>query len=202
MAANSKLAPPGHGSVAVSSVSASMGEVCQSLCGVVYDYWRKAKGDAFAPTWAAFDLPDLPGNCVRCIHVVDVHQDPFDITFRFWGTGLTDVLYFDRTGQSLLSTDMGYLNEDRRTQVLADYRAVIDTRAPYPFLWDAASTGARPRRLIVPTLRLPLSDDGARVSHVVTHFDFTDTRSIWEEMFRVAERDQPAVPPSDNDSSS
>ncbi len=190
--------PPGHGSVAVTSIAAELADVRQSLCGVVYDYWQSLRGEAFAPSWAAFDLPELPGDCVRFTHVVDVHRDPFDIRFRFWGTGLTDVLYFDRTGQSLLTTDMGYLNEERRTQVLADYGTVIENRAPYPFLWDAAASGSRPRQLIVPTLRLPLSDDGETVSHIVTHFDFTDTRPIWEEMFRVAERDQPLAVPSDN----
>ena len=176
------------GSVTVNSVQVPLEQIRDSNCHTVFEYWDGLRGGRFAPTWREFELNDLPPDCIRYTHVVDVHEDPFDITFRFWGTGLTQVLYFDRTGQSLLSTNMGYLVEARRQQVLKDYRTVIDNKEPFPFLWDASSSRKHRLRMIVPSLRLPISDDGKRVTHIVTHFDFTDQRDKWEIMFDVKAR--------------
>lgn len=177
------------GSVAVSSVHVTMADVMESGCRVIHDYWNKARGERFAPSWQAFDLIRQPANLIRYTHVVDISTDPFDVTFRFWGTGLSDVLYFDRTGQSLLTTHMGYLDERRRDQVLADYQAVIQSRAPMPFLWDASVTRESARRMIVPSIRLPLSQDNERVTSIATHFDFASQKAhIWEAMFDVHRR--------------
>jgi len=177
------------GSVAVTSVHVPLAGIMDSGCRELFDHWNRVRGEAFAPSWRAFDLIHMPANLIRYTHVVDISAEPFDVTFRFWGTGLTDVLYFDRTGQSLLTTNMGYLDERRRDQVLADYRAVIETRAPMPFLWDASATREHARRLIVPSIRLPLSGDGERVTNIVTHFDFASQQSrVWEELFDVQNR--------------
>ncbi len=179
----------GLGTVSVSSVRVSLEEIIDSDCLDIYQHWDSLRGDHFAPSWEEFDLSYLPANCIRYTHVVDISHDPFDVTFRFWGTGLTDVLYFDRTGQSLLNTNMGYLDEHRRDQVLNDYKDVIESRAPMPFLWDASSTREQARRLIVPSIRLPLSATNERVDNIVTHFDFEHQQStIWEDMFDVKNR--------------
>lgn len=177
------------GSVAVTSVQVPLDQIMDSGCRRIYEHWNAVRGERFAPTWNDFDLIQLPGTLIRYSHVVDIRDDPFDVRFRFWGTGLTDVLYFDRTGQSLLTTNMGYLDENRRQQVLADYKTVLKTRAPMPFLWDAASTRELARRLIVPSIRLPLSGDGRRVTNIVTHFDFASQQSDqWETLFDVWNR--------------
>ena len=176
------------GSVRVNPDMVPLESVWDSGCRAVYEYWDRLRGKRFAPAWEEFELITLPPNCIRYTHVVDIHENPFDITCRFWGTGLTDVLYFDRTGQSLLTTNMGYLDESRRREVLDNYRTVIDTKAPFPFLWDASSARQHVNRLVVPSLRLPLSGDGERVTHVVTHFDFTASQDTWEQMFHVHER--------------
>lgn len=179
------------GSVAVSSVHVTMTDVMESGCRIIYEHWNKVRGERFAPSWRAFDLIHQPANLIRYTHVVDISTDPFDVTFRFWGTGLSDVLYFDRTGQSLLTTNMGYLDEHRRDQVLADYKTVIQSRVPMPFLWDASVTRESARRMIVPSIRLPLSQDNERVTSIVTHFDFASQKTdIWEAMFDVHRRGQ------------
>ena len=179
------------GSVAVSSVHVTMTDVMESGCRIIYEHWNKVGGERFAPSWRAFDLIRQPANLIRYTHVVDISTDPFDVTFRFWGTGLSDVLYFDRTGQSLLTTNMGYLDEHRRDQVLADYKTVIQSRVPMPFLWDASVTRESARRMIVPSIRLPLSQDNERVTSIVTHFDFASQKTdIWEAMFDVHRRGQ------------
>ena len=177
------------GSVAVTSVQVPLDDIMESGCRGIYEHWNAVRGERFAPDWTGFDLIRLPGDRVRYTHVVDIATEPFDVTFRFWGTGLTDVLYFDRTGQSLLTTNMGYLDERRREQVLAGYRTVIDTRAIMPFLWDASSTREHARRLIVPSIRLPLSWDGETVTNIVTHFDFASQQTRqWEALFDVHNR--------------
>lgn len=174
--------------VRVNSVRVPVETILASNCRTTLEYWNLRRGERFAPTWREFDLPDLPAEVIRFTHVVDVNRDPFDLTFRFWGTGLTDVLFFDRTGQSLSVTNMGYLDEDRRRQVMEDYQAVIESRDILPFLWDASSTREHAATLVVPSLRLPLSDDGERVTHIVTHFDFAGNRAEWERIFEVHKR--------------
>ena len=180
----------GLGAVAVTSARVSLAEVMDSGCRDIHDYWNTLRGDRFAPTWKEFDLISLPPRCIRYTHIVDLSTDPFDATFRFWGTGLTDVLHFDRTGKSILTTNMGYLNEARRAQVLADQKAMTEIRAPMPFLWDASSAREYARRLIVPSIRLPLSADGERVTNVITHFDFAaQDEGAWRDIFDVQSRE-------------
>ncbi len=176
------------GTVSVSSIRVPLDKVWQSHCRDLYEFWQVKRGDRIAPTWREFELVELPNACVRFMHVVDVRDDPFDIVYRFWGTGLTEVLHFDRTGSSQLTTNMGYLEETRRQQVIADYRAVIEERRPLPFLWDAHSTRADADPLVVPSLRVPISNDGVRVTQVATHFDFTQNREQWEQVFLYFER--------------
>lgn len=177
------------GTVTVSSVRVSIEDITESSCLKLYEFWDSLREDRFAPTWEEFDLSYLPATCIQNTHVVNISTEPFDITFRFWGTGLTDVLYFDRTGQSLLTTNMGYLDDHRREQVLSDYCAVIKSKAPLPFLWDASSTREHSSRLIVPSIRLPLSADNDRITSIITHFDFaSQDRKTWEEMFEVNNR--------------
>ena len=177
------------GTVHVDSVRVALEALSASHCRTVYDYWNDLRGDRFAPTWQEFDLWRLHPAVIPFTHVADVRQAPFDIVYRFWGTGMTEVLGYDRTGKSLTSAPMGYLDEDRRRHALADYQEVVATRAPKPFLWDAASARRDRLRLIVPGQRLPLSDDGARVTQVVTTIDFSDTREIWEDLFEVHKRE-------------
>lgn len=179
------------GTVTVTSARISIDDIAASDCLKLYEFWDILREDRFAPTWEEFDLSYLPANCIQYTHVVDISTEPFDITFRFWATGLTRVLYFDRTGQSLLKTNMGYLVEHRREQVLSDYCAVIKSKKPMPFLWDASSTREHSRRLIVPSIRLPLSADNNKVTGIITHFDFaSQDKSVWEKMFEVNNRSE------------
>ena len=176
------------GNVHVSSVRVPLEDVWDSSCRHLYEYWNQCRGDNFAPTWTAFELSDLPPDCIRYSHVVDLHQTPFDITFRFWGTELTDVLFYDRTGESLLSTNMGYLEDSRRRYVMADYLEMLESQQPAPFLWDASATHEHTGKLVVPSLRVPISNNGVNVTQVATHFDFTDKRDTWENLFQVHQR--------------
>ena len=173
------------GNVRVSSVRVPLNEVLDSNCRAIFEYWDRCRAESFAPTWRGFELMDLPPDCIRYTHVVDIHDGSFDITFRFWGTGLTDILHFDRTGESLLTTTMGYLYEARRQSVLSDYQTVIDTMMPLPFLWDASFAREHASHVAVPSIRLPISNDGKRVTQIATHFDFTDKRDTWQMLFRA-----------------
>lgn len=174
--------------IRVSTVEVAFSTVMDSGCRTAYEFWDERRDDEFAPTWRAFELIELPGKIVRYFHVVDIHEDPFDITFRFWGTGLTDVLNFDRTGRSLLTTDMGYFDESRRQQILEDYQKVIDRRVPFTFLWDASSARETSYSLVVPSIRLPISNDGERVTQIATYFDFESRRKEWQQLFEAHKR--------------
>lgn len=171
------------GTVHVESVEVSQDIILSSACGGVHAYWDEVRADRFAPPWTEFELILLPPKSIPYTHIVDIDHSEFDISYRFWGTGLIDILGGDRTGYSLLHTKMGVLAENRRLQILNDYRKVLETREPQFFLWDAASAKGGGRSMVIPSLRLPLSNDGETVDHKLTTFDFSGRRNEWERLF-------------------
>ena len=83
------------------SVLVSVAKVLDSNCRFLYEKWDSLCGSDFAPSLKEIDLPRLPSNIIPFIRVVDVSHAPFDLTYRFWGTGLANRLGSKRTGTSL-----------------------------------------------------------------------------------------------------
>jgi len=166
--------------VSIQSVEVPLADILASDCDFLYAYWNDLRGDRFAPRWDEFHLIELPAPLIPFLYVVDVLHDPFDLRFRFWGTGLTTVFKRDHTGQSLSNTDLGIISEERRIRIMDDNRAVVDRRAPFPFLWDTRTAGRS--RMAAPAIRLPLSDDGEAVTNIVCGFDFTDKHYSWTRL--------------------
>ena len=52
----------------------------------VLGYWNSLRGDRFASTWEEFDFLALGPHFIPYLTVVDVHREPLDFVFRFWGT--------------------------------------------------------------------------------------------------------------------
>lgn len=122
------------------------------------DYWRSTKGQTFAPRWTDFHLHELPSKTLPYILVLDVVGDPPEYVYRYWGSGHTQYHQRDYTGKKL--TDMA--DEWSADLLTRQYNAVRDTRRPLVFL-NTYEGVEEPLK----SLRMPLSEDGASVTHIV-----------------------------------
>jgi hypothetical protein len=128
----------------------------------LFGYWRTIHPVDRLPGRRQFDPaanPDLLPN----LKLVDVHREPLRLRYRLLGTAIDAAL-----GRSVVDQ---WLDEVHGTHpnwptLLADYRAVIDSRAP---CWrrGAPRVVADIDCAIVETLRLPLARDGQRVDMVL-----------------------------------
>ncbi len=159
------------------SVRVSVAKVLESNCRLVYELWDSLRGNNFAPSWKDFDLQRLPAHVIAFTRVVDVLHAPFDLKYRFWGTGLVTVLGQERTGKSLTTLPVA-----RVPQAIAEYKIVIQEKAPYALVYNAKTTKpAAP--LYAPAIRLPLSDNGKTVDKVITYADFDADQDKWLGVF-------------------
>lgn len=145
----------------------------------VLETWERLRGARFAPSWREVDLTRLPGKIVPFICVADVQLDPEDFIYRFWGTGHTEVKGKDNTGKSVRAHDPPELGE----AIFREYARVTRERMPLAFRHDLYPE-LRHAAMYQDTLRLPLSDDGTRVTHVLSYADW---QSRWEDWQRIFE---------------
>lgn len=57
---------------------------------ICYDYWVSLKGNRHLPSWRDWQWSALPPDIIPYFMVVDVHRDPMDYVFRFWGTAFVE----------------------------------------------------------------------------------------------------------------
>ncbi len=159
------------------SVRVPVATVLESNCRLVYELWDSLRGSNFAPSWKGFDLQRLPPQTISFTRVVDVLHTPFDLKYRFWGTGLVTVLGDERTGKSFAKLPAG-----RVTQAIAEYEIVIREKKPYALVYNAKTTKpAMP--LYAPAIRLPLTDNGETVDKIITYADFNADQNKWLGVF-------------------
>lgn len=143
------------------------------------DTWNALRDGRFAPPWRVVDLLRLPTAVIPFIAVVDVVAEPEDFVYRFWGTGHTAVKGSDLTGKSAREHRPAALGE----VIFDEYRRVVAERQPLGFRHDLQP---HPYCLSVfqDTLRLPLSDDGETVTHVVSFSDWRTRSKEWQQIFQ------------------
>ncbi|MDD9877128.1 MAG: hypothetical protein OXR84_06770 [Magnetovibrio sp.] len=128
-------------------------------------YWdslRQARRSPVGPRWSDIDLMRVPPNLIQGTMVVDVLMDPLDFRIRFWGTGLVRAFEMDLTGERLSTVDHHGLMAAFVDQAP---RLVIDAKPQ--FMINRVSV-SEDRALELPIVRLPLSDDGEKVSGIMT----------------------------------
>jgi len=144
-------------------------EICQPSVATFMYYWRSLRGDRFAPAWNEFDLFALGTESIPRVIVVDVNRAPFRIDYRFWGTANVKVKGFDMTGKSLdaFPPNRGAIAREEYRRVVTDKRPIAfkDTLA-LPSDQQRSGLERAPFDQII--VRVPLSDDGAFVDHVVS----------------------------------
>ncbi|NQV99084.1 MAG: PAS domain-containing protein [Rhodospirillales bacterium] len=160
------------------ALDALEGDTARSL-----SYWRQLTGQREMPTWREFDLMKVPATLIRTSHVVDIENDADDFIFRFWGTGSAEIHNQELTGR--------YLSEMRPLELgrlaIANIKQLIAARQPIAVTTTLMSR-SQPEKFQV-ILRLPLSDDGIRVTHAVTITEFPLGRYYSREAFEKHDED-------------
>jgi len=141
----------------------------EELSGVVA-YWKGLGGERPMPSWSEFELVQIPPSLLVTTHVTDVIAGWDDYLVRFWGTGFVDIHDQEATNRWVSEIEPPELG----TAVVDSIRTVIKARAPRAFT-ILLQTPGRPEKFQV-VLRLPLSDDGETVNHVVTVSRFPQGR--------------------------
>lgn len=141
---------------------------CRPETVILYEYWRRKRGDRLMPSRADLDPTEIPTRLLPCISLVDVVSDERRYVYRLAGTADVQVRGFDPTGKSVREAFFGPNAEN----ALSCYDKVVSTRAPLldtePFV---ATNG---RYASEETIFLPLSDDGRRVNKILVFSPFRD----------------------------
>ncbi len=132
----------------------------------LHAYWQERRGGRVAPSRADIDPVDLPASLLPHLLLIDVEHDPLDFRYRLAGTAADHIHGLRLRGVRVLDLKPApfarMLHEDlvRMAQDLA----------PQYVRHGFTNREARVRRFRV--LRLPLSDDGARLDMVLVLAEF------------------------------
>ncbi len=149
----------------------------------VIDYWDSKCGEKFAPSWDSIDLMDLPPEILPNCMVVDIKDPIIETRYRFFGTGIVQLIGAEMTRQTLADIK----SEAKLDHIINQYQHVVNARKPVIFL--AAYMGQSGQKLCDLMLRLPLPDDMERVSNVISFEDFGDYSHDLQELYSVIDMD-------------
>ncbi len=122
-------------------------------------YWERKRGTRFAPSWRDISLMDFPPKVIPAIVVTDINHETFEMSYRFWGSQLTEMHGHDYTGET---------PADLMPKLLAEgsvnaYQVLIEKKIPQLEIKEFYHREVLRGRQMV--LRLPLSNDGENVSN-------------------------------------
>jgi len=142
-------------------------------------YWQQLSGAKDKiPSWSDFELQNIPPRVLVTTHVTDVVEKWEDYRIRFWGSGFVDIHNQEATHQWVSEIDPPELG----AAVVENIAAVVDAGEPRAYT-ILLQTPGRPQKFQV-VLRLPLSDDGQTVNHVVTVSEFPQGRYWSQDAFK------------------
>tara|TARA_R110000868_G_scaffold404811_1_gene683393 strand:- start:40099 stop:40605 length:507 start_codon:yes stop_codon:yes gene_type:complete len=140
--------------------------------------WEKAKGDEFAPPWNAIDLMQFPAPAIPRVCVVDVQHSPLDFTYRYWGTGITQMHNLDATKQSIKTVPPPHYAE----VLFKQYELVFSSQEPMTYACQFEDDNGLERQYVV--RRHPLSDDGLTVTDVLSMEEYGESREELRKLFK------------------
>lgn len=132
--------------------------------------WEGLRQGGLAPKWRSGDLLLLPPSVVPFVSVIAVGegQAPFD--YRYFGSGLAGIHRFELTKKSTNAIEP----EAFRNLAVDQYCDAIRAAAPLLFINEIPSKTEH-LHYRSEVLRLPFSDDGATITHVMS---VEDVKSI------------------------
>jgi len=126
----------------------------------VFDRWQKARANHWAPSWNAYQMESLPPKVIPWCAVVDVLRDPPDFAYRFWGTERANL-----QGQELTGKPLSEFEPAQMAELLAEELVQV-TESRQPLFFRKRHTPPNGSELRFESLRVPLSEDGERVTMV------------------------------------
>ncbi|MGJ3261410.1 MAG: hypothetical protein ACFE0S_17550 [Rhodospirillales bacterium] len=145
-----------------------------------YEYWLTLKGERRSPAWREWDWFQLPTALIPYFMVVDVHYEPQDFVYRFWGTASVDMHGKDFTNLSVSMIRSPVTAE----QTIEQYKEVVACHEAVGSEYTVKA-GENGLPYVQTSLRMPFSDDGERVTQIATYVDWSrDHIKIREEHLR------------------
>lgn len=142
----------------------------------VYRFWLTACKGGQLPYGSDFKLDELPIKIVPWSIVADVITEAGETfyKFRFWGTQRASLIGYDMTGRFLSEIDA----KDMREGNILEYDHIREHKKPILCPTPIVTSSGRP--IAMHSIRLPLSDDGQRVTRV---FSALDPNSVTSEHY-------------------
>ncbi len=140
----------------------------------MYVVWASFPKSPDLPLAACFSLEMVPSKLLPWSVLVDVEDDPLDFRFRFWGTERTNLIGAEMSGKLLSGIAEKTMREGNRYEyedVVKRGKAVLCNT---PIVTRTGINSSRP------SIRLPFSNDGRRVSRV---FSAVDPASINDDHY-------------------
>lgn len=129
----------------------------------LYRYWTELRGRHFAPPWEAFDFDRAPKRLVPHFAAVEVRRDPLDFVFVHWGRGRTKMQRTDYTGRSVRD----FWPSGIARKAIRENCEIIARRTAL-CTQNMKLKGSGGEVFDYQLMRLPFSDDGTQVSHILT----------------------------------
>ncbi|MEQ8319012.1 MAG: PAS domain-containing protein [Rhodospirillales bacterium] len=134
----------------------------------VHDCWDSLRNHRFAPSWSEIDLVRFPANLLPTTMVVDVHDPVEDSIFRYWGSKLSEIHGCDMTSLSPYALTPAEFGQ----QLLEDHKEIIEKKIPMAWHYSFLAAGGYMHSHSL--IRLPLSNDGKNVHHIIVVVDYSD----------------------------
>ncbi|MBO6519554.1 MAG: hypothetical protein JJ900_01575 [Rhodospirillales bacterium] len=128
---------------------------------VAFEYWLEIKGERDCPKWSDFDWLRLPADTIPWCAVVDVHEDPVDFVYRFWGTARASLQHADYTGKSIKTVKPASMAE----KIWDEYMEIARSGTPIHYR-TTAQTDDDNDAVSYNFIRLPFGD-GGRVTQIL-----------------------------------
>ncbi len=142
------------------------------------NYWTALKPDgAIGPNWRSFELLELPLTFLSTAVVVDYFPESGGYRYRYWGSALTPVFGGDLTGKTFEDCPGAFGDVSYKT-----YDVVRTQKQPCLIKFHATVNGAATP--FQTAFRLPLSEDGATVSTIVSLVLLEYRKDEWDRLWR------------------
>jgi len=143
---------------------------------LVFDYWLSLRGDRLGPRWREFDLMKIPAKKIPFTIITDIiNKEEGLMKYRFVGTDFYRVHGIELTGKNPLDVPPEELGKKLNQELLDIVREQKPTYSIHHL------REIRRLHILQHVLRLPLSDDGKEVTHILSVVDYIEDKKELED---------------------
>lgn len=139
----------------------------------VFDYWLSLKGEKLGPSWREFNLMKIPAKKIPFTIVADIlDNEECLMKYRFVGTDFNRVHGIELTGKSPLDVTPEQFGKKLNQELIDIVRNQNPTYSVYHL------KGIQFLNLLQRVIRLPLSNDGKEITHIVSVIEYVEGKSV------------------------